>query len=270
MAVDKTIYKTIYRVEKMDCPAEEQMIRMKLSGLSSVVSIEVDIPDRRLVVYHTGDHGIVSGYIDGLNLDSHLISSIESKAQENTVETQRQRKVLLQVLFINLFFFGLEIITGFLADSMGLIGDSLDMLADSIVYGLSLYAVGAGVSRKKMVAGIAGYFQVSLAILGFIEVIRRFAGYGYTPDFKIMIIISVFALIGNVLCLFILQRSKNTDAHMQASMIFTSNDVIVNTGVIVAGIFVYITASRIPDLIIGAIVFIIVGRGAYRIIRLSR
>lgn len=57
---------------------------------------------------------------------------------------------------------------------------------------------------------------------------------------------------------------------MQASMIFTSNDVIVNAGVILAGALVYITASRIPDLIIGAIVSMIVGRGAYRIIRLSR
>ncbi len=57
---------------------------------------------------------------------------------------------------------------------------------------------------------------------------------------------------------------------MQASMIFTSNDVIVNAGVILAGALVYITASRIPDLIIGSIVSMIVGRGAYRIIRLSR
>jgi len=57
---------------------------------------------------------------------------------------------------------------------------------------------------------------------------------------------------------------------MQASMIFTSNDVIVNAGVILAGALVYITASRIPDLIIGSIVSMIVGSGAYRIIRLSR
>ncbi|HOJ70619.1 MAG TPA: hypothetical protein PLR38_02130 [Syntrophorhabdaceae bacterium] len=53
--MDKTTYKTTYAVEKMDCPAEEQMIRMKLSGLSSVASLDVDIPKRRIDVYHTGD-----------------------------------------------------------------------------------------------------------------------------------------------------------------------------------------------------------------------
>jgi Co/Zn/Cd efflux system component len=34
---------------------------------------------------------------------------------------------------------------------MGLVADSLDMLADAFVYGLSLFAVGAAVSRKKRV-----------------------------------------------------------------------------------------------------------------------
>jgi Co/Zn/Cd efflux system component len=57
---------------------------------------------------------------------------------------------------------------------------------------------------------------------------------------------------------------------MQASMIFTSTDVIVNLGVTVAGVLVYITGSKIPDLAIGTIVFMLVGRGAYRILQLSK
>ena len=35
---------------------------------------------------------------------------------------------------------------------MGLVADSLDMLADSIVYGLSLLAVGHSMIRKKKIA----------------------------------------------------------------------------------------------------------------------
>ncbi len=52
---------------------------------------------------------------------------------------------------------------------------------------------------------------------------------------------------------------------MRASWIFTSNDVIVNIGVIVAGGFVYLTDSKIPDLIIG---FRNGGHGAIRILKL--
>jgi Co/Zn/Cd efflux system component len=85
-----------------------------------------------------------------------------------------------------------------------------------------------------------------------------------------MIIISLLALIGNGLCLYLLQKSKSKEAHMQASMIFTSNDVIVNLGVIVAGGLVYLTNSKYPDLIVGTIVFIIVGQGAFKILKLSK
>ena len=153
---------------------------------------------------------------------------------------------------------------------MGLVADSLDMLADSIVYGLSLFAVRGTVSRKKKIAAAAGYFQLALAVLGFTEVIRRFLGHGETPDFSLMIIISLLALAGNAICLHLLQKSKSKEAHMQASMIFTSTDVIVNIGVIAAGVFVYLTASKLPDLTIGTIVFVLVGRGAYRILQLSK
>jgi Co/Zn/Cd efflux system component len=90
------------------------------------------------------------------------------------------------------------------------------------------------------------------------------------PDFKTMIIVSIFALIANSICLYILQRSKSEEAHMKASMIFTSNDVIINSGVILAGILVLLTQTKYPDLIIGGVVFIIVLKGAIRMLKLGK
>ena len=45
---------------------------------------------------------------------------------------------------------------------------------------------------------------------------------------------------------------------------------IVNLGVIVAGGLVYLTNSKYPDLIVGTIVFFIVGQGAFKILKLSK
>jgi len=78
------------------------------------------------------------------------------------------------------------------------------------------------------------------------------------------------ALIANAWCLYLLQKSKSNEAHMQASMIFTSNDVIVNIGVIIAAVLVYLTKSAVPDLIVGTLVFILVLQGAYRILKISK
>ena len=57
---------------------------------------------------------------------------------------------------------------------------------------------------------------------------------------------------------------------MRASMIFTSNDVIINLGVITAGTLVYLINSSYPDLIVGTIVFVLVVIGAIRILKLGK
>ena len=57
---------------------------------------------------------------------------------------------------------------------------------------------------------------------------------------------------------------------MKATMIFTSNDVIINLGVIIAGVLVNWLNSNKPDLIIGTIVFILVIQGARRILKIGR
>jgi Co/Zn/Cd efflux system component len=174
------------------------------------------------------------------------------------------------VLAINFSFFLIELATGLISKSMGLVADSLDMLADSFVYSMSLFAVGGTLGRKKRISRLAGYFQITLAIIGFLEVVRRFIGIEEIPDFSTMIAVSFLALLANAVCLYLLQRSKSQEAHMRASMIFTSNDVIINLGVIIAGIMVIWLDSNKPDLIIGAIVFFLVIQGALRILKLGR
>ena len=57
---------------------------------------------------------------------------------------------------------------------------------------------------------------------------------------------------------------------MQASMTFTSNDVVINWGVIIASVLVNWLGSSKPDLIIGTIVFVIVVQGAIRILNIAK
>jgi len=39
--------KTIFEITKMDCPSEENLIRMKLDGISSIANLDFDIPNRK-------------------------------------------------------------------------------------------------------------------------------------------------------------------------------------------------------------------------------
>ena len=264
------VNKSKFHISKMDCSSEEQLIRMKLELIEDIRYLEFDIPSRELIAYHNGQVQPILTALKSLNLNTKMVSTEQSEIISESKQLGNERKLLWTVLIINVSFFVIEIITGFIANSMGLVADSLDMLADGIVYGLALFAVGGTVIRKKNIAKFAGYFQIILAIIGVTEVLRRFFGIEKMPDHLTMIFVSILALIANVICLYLLQKSKSKEAHMQASMIFTSNDVIINSGVITAGLLVNLLNSSYPDLIIGAIVFIIVARGAYRILQLTK
>jgi Co/Zn/Cd efflux system component len=254
----------------MDCPSEENLIRMKLDEITGIANLDFDIPNRKLTVFHNGEVQPILNSILQLNLGCEIIST-ETYDQTNFKENKTQKKLIWSVLAINFAFFIIEMTTGLISKSMGLVADSLDMLADSFVYGLALFAVGGTIIIKKKIANVAGYFQIILAIIGFLEVLRRFFGTDKLPNYSTMIIVSILALIANSVCLYILQQSKSKEeAHMRASMIFTSNDVIINLGVIVAGLLVNWLHSNKPDLIIGTIVFTLVIEGAFRILKLSK
>lgn len=263
--------KSIFKITQMDCPSEEQMIRMKLDRIENIKELDFDISNRKLEIIHATDSTSILGCLEELKLGTSLISeeNIENY-QPKTESDQKERKMLWAVLIINFSFFIIEMLYGWLSHSMGLIADSLDMLADSLVYGMSLIAVGNTLIKKKKVAQWSGYFQILLALIGLAELLRRVFGSSVVPEFKEMIGISILALIANSVCLYLIQKAKSKEAHMQASAIFTSNDIVINSGVIVAGVLVYFTQSKYPDLVIGLIIFTIVVRGAIRILKLAK
>lgn len=153
---------------------------------------------------------------------------------------------------------------------MGVIADALDMGADASVYALSLAAVGTAATRKKRLARTSGYLQFGLATIGLCEVVRRFFAGNQLPDPTSMIVISTLALVGNIVTLIVLHRVRSGEAHLQASWIFTANDIKVNALVIAAAIGVGLTDSAIPDLLAGGIIFVVVANGARRILTISR
>lgn len=180
-----------------------------------------------------------------------------------------ERKTLIILLSINALMFITELTLGWFAQSTGLIADSLDMLADATVYGLSLYAVGKGVAKQAKAARVSGYLQITLGCGVFVEVLRRMV-YGSEPQSTLIIIVGVLALFANVICLVLISKHRNGGVHMRASWIFSANDVIANLGVIISGVLVAMIGSRFPDLIVGTIISIVVIRGGIEILKQAK
>jgi Co/Zn/Cd efflux system component len=262
------LQESVFAVPKMDCPSEERMIRVALDGLAGVRQISCDLAGRRVRVQHDANADEISSRLGGLGLGATLIETADSQATDTEVpDPAREGRTLRLVLAINAVMFVGELVMAWVAQSAALLADSLDMFADAAVYGLALYAVGRSAQARTRTAHLAGWLQAALAVGALVEVVRRFVS-GSEPEPPLMMVVSGVALVANVACLWLLSRHKEGGAHMKASVIFSTNDVIANVGVIAAGALVAWTGSRYPDLAIGAVIATIVLLGARRILRL--
>jgi cation diffusion facilitator family transporter len=185
---------------------------------------------------------------------------------EIKVKDKEQGRTLVYLLLINGVMFVAEIIAGIMGDSTALIADSLDMLADALVYAIGLYAVGKSLAVKTKVAHLSGIFQIMLGLGVLLDIIRRFV-VGSEPEPLFMIGVGLVALFANSICLMLIYKHRQGEVHMRASWIFSKNDVIANLGVIAAGLLVAWLTSPWPDLIIGLVIAAIVIRGGIRIMK---
>lgn len=179
-----------------------------------------------------------------------------------------EQRTLVTLLTINGVMFVVEIIVGWIAESTALLADSLDMLADAAVYGIALYATSRADHTQRTAARFSGVLQIALGLGVLVEVVRRVA-FGSEPTSHLMIGAGAVALVANLICLRLIAKHREGGAHMRASWIFSKNDVIANTGVIVAGLLVMASRSSVPDLLVGSIVAVVVVRGGVQILRVA-
>jgi Co/Zn/Cd efflux system component len=257
----------------MDCPSEERMIRLALDGIDDIRTLSFDLPNRRLEIVHDGAAEPITAKLARLGLGASLQTTQAAdpesiRARGGSAKSAAEESGTLRLLLgINALMFVVELGAGLIAQSTGLIADSLDMFADAAVYGVALYAVGHSVKMQVRAAHVAGVLQLLLALGVLAEVVRRFA-FGSEPESLLMMAVAFVALVAKTSCLMLIAKHREGGAHMKASWIFSANDVVINMGVITAGALVAWTGSRYPDLIIGTIVGLIVLHGARRILAL--
>ncbi len=263
----------MFRVPGMDCPTEEQLVRMALAGVPGVRSLDFDLGARQLEAVHTGPPDPLIAALEPLAMGAELTSVVPLDAGDAALDESppqspgSQRRALWWVLGINAAMFAIELVAGIVAQSTGLVADSLDMLADASIYAIALLAAGTAASQRRA-ARLSGWLQLGLAGLVLVEVLRR-AVSGSEPVEALMVGIGLLALAANLACVAILSRHRRGGAHMRASWIFTTNDALANIGVIVAGVLVAVTGSALPDLVIGTAIAVLVASGAWRILRMG-
>lgn len=178
---------------------------------------------------------------------------------------EKQARVLKIVLAINLVMFGVEFSSGLWAKSTALMGDSLDMLGDAIVYGFSLYVLHKSERTRATAAFLKGLIIMAFGLWVLAEAVQKIFS-DSIPLAETMGIIGFVALVANVACLLLLIKHKDDDLNMKSTYLCSRNDIISNTGVLVAAALVALTNSKWPDIAIGLIIAVLFLRSSWPIL----
>lgn len=183
--------------------------------------------------------------------------------------TPAYRRILLSVIAINAVAF-VAVAGGALVQGSAALGaNALDFLADSATYAISLWAIGKSVRVRSGAALLKGASLALLAvfILGF--AVWRAAS-GAPPEGAVITGLGLFGFLANAVAATLLVRHRDGDANVRSVWLCTRNDLIESLVVAGAGGLVWLTASRWPDLIAGAILALVFLQSAWSIVRQSR
>lgn len=183
--------------------------------------------------------------------------------------TPAYRRALWLVALLNAGYGVVQIGAGFLTHSQALMADALDFLGDGAITWLGLLAINWKLGWRARAALLQGIFLASLgaAVLG-ATLYRVFAL--RQPEAGMMSIFAGVGVIVNVTAAMVLIPHRHGDANVRAVWLFSRNDAIAGTAVVIAGAFVAWTQTAWPDLIVAAIIAGLFVHSAWAIIADAR
>ena len=181
--------------------------------------------------------------------------------------TPGQRRALWAALLINAAMFVTEITGGALVGSVGLQADAVDFFGDAVNYGLSIMVLGMASVWGTRVAFVKGVAMIGFGIWVAANIVHHLIA-GTVPSAPVMGAIAFIAMLANIACALILFRFRGKDANMASVWICTRNDALSNVAVMIAASGVWISASGVPDLIVGGLIGGLAIFGGLQVLRL--
>lgn len=207
---------------------------------------------------------VLFGNLNNMSKDCCDIDELKLNNKEN----DKLKIVFWIVLIINLSMFLTEFISGTLSHSNALIADSLDMLADTFVYGISIYAITKKQTVKANVSLVKGVIMMLLGLYVVVEIIYKIIN-PIIPTAEVISIIGIIALLANAVSFLLLLKYRNGDINARSSWICSRNDIWANVAVIIAGLLVGYFNSIVPDILAGLGIVIVVLYSSFHIIKES-
>jgi cobalt-zinc-cadmium efflux system protein len=210
---------------------------------------------------------------------THLHAHRAGDAKHGHYLENRSQKILAAALLLTLGFAAVEVIAGFVSNSLALISDAGHMVTDAAALGLALLAQiiakrppsakhSFGFGRAE---ALAAFFNglIMLAVVGWIifEAIGRFANPVAVQGTTVFIVAAI-GLVINIVVAWVLSHDKQS-MNTKAALVHVMGDLLGSLAALVAGAVIYLTGWMQIDPLLSVFVSLLILKSTFDILRQS-
>ena len=180
------------------------------------------------------------------------------------------KRALFWAFILIASFMVVEVIGGFLTNSLALLSDAGHMLSDAVALGLSFFAIKLGEKKATgtktygykrfeiIAAALNGITLIGISLYIFVEAYQRFANPPVVKSMG-MLTISIIGLLVNIVAAFILMSGdKDENLNVRSAFLHVIGDMLGSVGAIVAALLIYFFDWGIADPIASIIVAVLI------------
>jgi len=210
---------------------------------------------------------------------AHLHEHRSGDAKYKHVSVQRSQKVLAWALLLTLSFAVVEVITGFMSNSLALISDAGHMVTDAAALGLALLAQliskrppsarhSFGFGRAEALAAFVNSL-VLLVLVGWIvfEAVQRFSQPEEVHGATVFIVAGI-GLVINLVLAYILSRG-DSNMNTRAALVNVMGDLLGSVAALLSGAVIYYTGWMQIDPLLSLFVALLILKSTVSVLRES-
>jgi cobalt-zinc-cadmium efflux system protein len=210
---------------------------------------------------------------------AHLHAHLLGDAKNAHFAPARSQKALAGALVLTLLFAVIEVVTGFISNSLALISDAGHMVTDAAALGLALLAQliakrppsarhSFGFGRAEALAA----FVNSLAMLALVcwivfEAVRRFA-HPEAVQGAVVLAVAAVGIAINLMVAWMLSRDQQ-NMNTRAAMVNVMGDLLGSIAAVVAGAVIYYTGWVRIDPLLSVFVSLLILKSTIGVLRES-
>lgn len=197
-----------------------------------------------------------------------------------THERSHDRRALRWALALTAIFCVVELIGGWLTNSLALLSDAVHMLTDVAALSLGLFALWVanrppsanktfGYHRAEILAALANGVALVLAVVFIVrEAIERLSS-EERIDTTGMLIIATAGLAINLLCAWLLAPREGSSLNLRAAFLHVVADMLGSLGAVAAALIIIATGWYGADAVAACMIGVLVLVGAWGLLRES-